>query len=63
MRFTNAAHFAQTIYDLLHLNKTSQLNILLPVGISFFIFQALSYVIDIYRRAIPVERSATRFFL
>lgn len=29
------------------------LRVVLPVGISFFTFQALSYVIDIYRRKIP----------
>jgi len=28
------------------------LNIVLPVGISFFIFQAMSYVVDVYRREI-----------
>lgn len=33
------------------------INILLPVGISFFIFQSISYVIDIYRGKIePLER-------
>lgn len=30
-------------------------SILLPVGLSFFTFQALTYTIDIYRRKIPVE--------
>lgn len=30
------------------------LEIVLPVGISFFTFQAMSYVIDVYRRQIPV---------
>ncbi len=30
--------------------------ILLPVGISFFTFQTLSYTIDVYRGATPVER-------
>ncbi len=34
---------------------------LLPVGISFFTFQSLSYTIDIYRQKIPVERSLLRF--
>jgi alginate O-acetyltransferase complex protein AlgI len=29
----------------------------LPIGISFFTFQALSYVIDVYRREAPVERN------
>ncbi len=32
-------------------------NIFLPVGVSFFVFQSLSYTIDIYRRKItPLER-------
>lgn len=31
--------------------------VVLPVGISFFTFQALSYVIDVYRRDIPAEKS------
>jgi alginate O-acetyltransferase complex protein AlgI len=39
------------------------LNVLLPVGISFHTFQALSYTIDLYRGKIPVERSFPRFAL
>ncbi len=34
---------------------------LLPVGISFFTFQSLSYTIDVWRQKIPVERSLLRF--
>ncbi|MEM8886330.1 MAG: MBOAT family protein [Planctomycetota bacterium] len=34
---------------------------LLPVGISFYTFQTLSYTIDLYRREIPVERNFVRF--
>jgi alginate O-acetyltransferase complex protein AlgI len=33
----------------------------LPIGISFFTFQALSYVIDIYRRDVEAERSVLDF--
>jgi alginate O-acetyltransferase complex protein AlgI len=29
----------------------------LPIGISFFTFQALSYVVDVYRREVKVQRS------
>ena len=36
------------------------LNVILPVGISFYTFQALSYSIDVYRRKIerkpPIQR-------
>ena len=31
-------------------------DIILPVGISFYTFQALSYVFDVYRRTIPAEK-------
>lgn len=36
-------------------------HIMLPVGISFFTFQALSYTIDVYRRRIDAERSILDF--
>ena len=32
------------------------LKLVLPVGISFYTFQTLSYVIDVYRNKIPVEK-------
>ncbi|MHB8809839.1 MAG: MBOAT family O-acyltransferase, partial [Desulfobulbaceae bacterium] len=31
-------------------------NLHLPVGISFFTFQALSYLVDVYRQVVPAER-------
>jgi alginate O-acetyltransferase complex protein AlgI len=37
--------------------------ILLPIGISFFTFHALSYVIDVYRGAAPAQRNPLRFAL
>jgi D-alanyl-lipoteichoic acid acyltransferase DltB (MBOAT superfamily) len=33
------------------------LKIILPVGISFYIFQSLTYVIDVYKEKIPTEKS------
>ncbi len=37
------------------------LDMVLPVGISFFTFQAMSYVIDVYRREIPPAKSVLDF--
>ena len=33
------------------------LDVLLPVGISFYTFQALGYTIDVYRKDVPAERN------
>jgi alginate O-acetyltransferase complex protein AlgI len=37
------------------------LEVVLPVGISFYTFQALSYTIDVYRRHLRAERSFVNF--
>lgn len=39
------------------LGASFRLNLLLPVGISFFTFQSIGYAIDVYRGTIPVERN------
>lgn len=39
----------------------TSLNIILPVGISFYTFQSMSYTIDVYYRKIAVERDFIRF--
>jgi D-alanyl-lipoteichoic acid acyltransferase DltB (MBOAT superfamily) len=38
-------------------------NILLPVGISFYIFQALSYTMDVYRKDIEPEHNFLKYAL
>ena len=38
------------------------LNIILPVGISFYTFQALSYSIDVYKRRMDPTRDIIEFF-
>ncbi len=38
-------------------------DVLLPVGISFFTFQALGYTMDIYRGEIPAEKNFFRYAL
>jgi len=38
-------------------------SIVLPVGISFYVFQAISYVVDVYRGDVKVERNPLRLGL
>lgn len=40
----------------------STLNILLPIGISFYTFQNISYIIDVYREEISPEKNILIFF-
>ncbi len=51
-------NFASGLLAPLFAGKAVTLNVLLPVGISFYIFQALGYTIDVYRGAAP----ETNFF-
>src|SRR6185369_17361413 len=37
------------------------LHLLLPIGISFFTFHHISYVVDVYRGSRPAQRSPVRF--
>jgi alginate O-acetyltransferase complex protein AlgI len=39
------------------------LSVILPIGISFYTFEAISYTIDVYHRRIPAERNLAHFFL
>ena len=41
--------------------RIEPLNIALPIGISFYTFQTMSYVIDVYRKEIPVEKNILNF--
>lgn len=41
----------------------SNLNLVLPIGISFFTFQGLSYVIDVYRENVQVQRNPFKIAL
>ena len=58
--------FIDSFYSLLHLfgsNATfTPLNIILPVGISFYTFQGLSYVLDIYYRKFEPTKDVVAFF-
>ena len=39
------------------------LQILAPIGISFYTFEAINYMVDVYRRKIPAERNLIHFLL
>ena len=39
------------------------LHVILPVGISFYTFEAINYTMDVYRRRIPAERNLGNFML
>ena len=58
-----ATSFAESLsYVGFHISP-STLNIVLPVGISFYTFHGLSYVIDIYKRRIDPERNFVDYSL
>ena len=57
-KYTN--FFLGIAYDLFN-KPFDPLNIFLPVGISFFTFQSLSYTIDIYRRNIEPVKNISEF--
>ena len=57
--------FTENISNLLHLiglgSGFNFVNIILPVGISFYVFQTLSYTIDVYNGKIKSEQSLLNF--
>lgn len=51
-----------TGYEINLLNKIPKFTLILPVGISFYTFQSLSYTIDIYRNRLKPTRNILHFF-
>ena len=60
--FKYAGLFVSTLNDLTGLAIPVP-QIALPIGISFFTFQAMTYVIDVYRRQVKVQGSYLKFLL
>ena len=58
--------FADSLCTLLGLfgwqTDWATLNVVLPVGISFYTFQAMSYTIDVYRGQVEASRDVIEFF-
>lgn len=65
--FKYLGFFVESARDLLHFfghdMSFATAHIILPVGISFFTFHGLSYVIDVYRGKIAPNRTPLDFFL
>ena len=60
--FKYSSFIAENISVLLNV-ENSFVSPTLPIGISFYTFQILSYVIDVYREKTPVQRNLTDFAL
>lgn len=54
--FKYSDFFISNINQLFH-TQISLLNIALPIGISFYTFQSLSYVIDVYRGTVKAQKN------
>lgn len=65
--FKYADFFLRSLEDVLRAAGANAslpvLKVLLPVGISFYTFEAISYTVDVYRRRIPAERNLAHFML
>lgn len=57
-----AASFADLLGNLGIPSDIHTLRIVLPIGISFYTFQTMSYTIDVYRRRMKPTRDAVSFF-
>lgn len=49
--------FMGSFCTIFHITSVTSLSIILPVGISFYTFQALSYLIDVYREDVRARES------
>jgi alginate O-acetyltransferase complex protein AlgI len=64
--FKYANFFLASFYDAFgwaHDSSRPLLDILLPVGISFYTFEAINYTVDVYRRRIRAERNLADLML
>ena len=55
--------FIDSIESVLEIKNNIYLNVILPVGISFYTFQTMSYSVDVYHRRIPAEKHLGYFAL
>ena len=55
--------FVTSFVDAFGIQNSTSLNIILPVGISFYTFQSLSYTIDVYRQKLAPEKDFVKVAL
>ena len=55
--------FVDSFCYMIGISKIGGLNIILPVGVSFYTFQSMSYTIDVYRKHINCEKSFIKLAL
>ena len=65
--FKYANFFLDSLREMLHQAGASAslpvLNVILPIGISFYTFEAINYTVDVYRGRIKAERDLGHFML
>ena len=59
--FKYAGFFAQQFNAIAFLPDISVPAVSLPIGISFYVFQSMSYIIDVYRQDAPVQKDPVAF--
>ena len=55
--------FVETINSVMQSERLPILSIILPLGISFYIFQSIGYVIDVYRGKYEAEKNVFKYAL
>ncbi len=62
--FNFAFDTVQSAFSLLNIQlNVPKIDVILPMGISFYIFQALSYTIDVYRGEVKPEKNVLKYAL
>ena len=56
-------YIAESINEIMQADNLSIINIILPLGISFYMFQSVGYVIDVYRNKYKAEKNFAKFAL
>ncbi|MBQ9538404.1 MAG: MBOAT family protein [Treponema sp.] len=56
-------HIINRIIESLNLKPLSDLNLIMPIGISFYTFQEISYLVDVYRKPEQAQKSLLKLGL